>query len=158
MADSIRKQITDAVMQRLNGGPMPHAPSIASGKINKSRRIPVGRHDLPMYCVFFVQETPAPVGGDRRRPVILDRKLLIEIRILVEGTDDDADVHCQWVIARLGSGDPIKAADGTVLTMAISEAETLFEPLEGSEGVVTVTSIRWTVEYRTNPADITRLS
>ncbi len=44
------------------------------------------------------------------------------------------------------------------LTMAISEGETLFEAVEGSEGKVTGTYIRWAVEYRTNPADITRLS
>jgi hypothetical protein len=157
MADSIRKRITDAVLVMLDGNPAPGAPALASGRINKSHRIPVGRHEIPMYCVYFLHEAPTPAGNPRR-PVILDRKLLIETRIIVHGTDDDADQHCQWVISRLGTGQPVTASDGTALTMAISEAETIFEPLEGSEGVVTVTSIRWTVEYRTNPADITRLS
>ncbi len=31
--------------------------------------------------------------------MILDRTLLIETRIIVHGTDDDADQHCQWVIS-----------------------------------------------------------
>jgi hypothetical protein len=151
MADSIRKQITDAILQRLAGGPVP------SRRINKNRRIPVGRHDLPMYSVYFVNDAPTPVGNPRK-PVILDRKLLVETRIIVEGDDDAADPHCQWVISQLGSGIPLKATDGTPLTMAIYEGETIFEPLEGSEGTILITAIRWTVEYRTKPGDITRMS
>ncbi len=61
MADSIRKRITDAVLELLDGNPAPDAPTIASGRINKNRKVPVGRHELPMYSVYFVQEAPKPV-------------------------------------------------------------------------------------------------
>jgi hypothetical protein len=151
MADSIRKLITDAILMRLTGGLVP------SKRINKNRRIPIGRHDLPMYSVYFIHEAPTPVGNPRK-PVILDRKLLVETRIIVEGDDDAADPHCQWIIEQLGSGEPLRDDDGNVITMAISESETIFEPLEGSEGSILITAIRWFVEYRTAPGDITRMS
>lgn len=157
MADSIRKRIVDAVMAMLDGSGQPGIPTVASGRVNKSRRLPVGRHEMPMYSVYFINEAPT-AAGNPRRPVILDRKLLIEVRIIVEGDDDAADKHVQWVTAKLGAAERIIAGDGTQLTLGVTETETLFEPLEGSEAKVTITSIRWMVEYRTNPADITRLS
>jgi len=157
MADSIRKQITDAILQRLDGAPMDNAPSIANKRINKNRSLPPNRNELPMYSVYFMHEAPKP-AGNMRRPVLLDRKLLIEVRVIVSGTDDDADPHCQWVTSRLGNGAQIQSQDGSNLTMSISELETIFDTLEGSEGKVTLTGIRWTVEYHTNPGDITRLT
>lgn len=157
MADSIRKLITDQVLQRLDGGPLSGSPTLAGGRINKNRSIPVGRDEMPMYSVYFIHEAPTPVGNPRR-PVIVDRKLTIETRIIVRGTDDDADPHCQWVTSQMGVGERLVATDGTRLTLSISEGETVFEALEGSEGKVTFTSIRWVIEYRTLPADITKVS
>jgi hypothetical protein len=156
VADSIRKRITDAIMALLDGGDTSNAPTIASGRINKNRRIPIGRDELPMYSVYFIHEAPTAVGNPRR-PVVLDRKLTIETRVIVQGNDDAADEHCVWVVSRLGGPDPLM--DGDVrLTLNISEAETLFEPLEGSEGKILIVSIRWIVEYKTLPADMTKVS
>lgn len=157
MADSIRKLITDQVLQRLDGGPLSDSPTLAGGRINKNRHIPIGRDEMPMYSVYFIHEAPTPAGNPRR-PVILDRKLTIEIRIIVRGNDDDVDPHCQWVTGQMGSAGRLIATDGMRLTLSISEGETVFESLEGSEGKVTITSIRWVVEYKTLPADITKVS
>lgn len=157
MADSIRKRIIDALMARLDDGPAEDSPSLADRRINKNRSIPIGKDELPMYSVYFIHESPTTVGNPRR-PVVLDRRLLLEVRVIVRGTDDDADPHCQWVTAQLASVDRLPQEDGTNLILNISEAETLFEPLEGSDGKITVTSIRWTVEYKTLPADMTKVS
>jgi hypothetical protein len=157
MADSVRKQIVDKIMQRLDGGPFSDAPTIYSGRLNKNRSIPIGRDELPMYSVYFIHEAPQAVGNPRR-PVILDRRLTIETRIIVRGTDDDADPHCQWVTSQLGNPEPITAPDGKRLTLSIAEGETVFAALEGSEGKVLNTAIRWVVEYKTLPADMTKVS
>lgn len=157
MADSIRKRITDEVMRLLDGGPLADAPGLRNGRVNKNRHLPLGRDEFPTYSVYFINDVPTATGNPRR-PVILDRKLMIEVRILVQGNDDDSDVHCQWVTAQLGGKERIIALDGTQLTMSITEAETVFVPLEGSEGKITNTAIRWIVEYKTLPADITKVS
>jgi hypothetical protein len=157
VADSIRKQITDSILALLDDGDTSNAPTIDSGRINKNRRIPIGRDELPMYSVYLIHEAPTPVG-QQRRPVVLDRKLTLEVRVIVQGNDDDADEHCQWVTAQIGGAGQLPGQDGKNLVLNISEAETLFEPLEGSEGKITVTSIRWVVDYKTLPADMTKVS
>jgi hypothetical protein len=157
VADSIRKQITDEILSLLDGGDTSNAPTLDSGRINKNRHIPIGRDELPMYSVYFIHESPTPVG-QQRRPVVLDRKLIVEIRIIVQGNDDAADEHCQWVTAQIGGNSRLIGSEGKQLSISISEAETLFEPLEGSDGKITVTSIRWVVDYRTLPADMTKVS
>jgi hypothetical protein len=155
MADSIRKLITDEIMRLLDGGPLHSSPSLRLGRVNKNRHLPIGRDELPMYSTYFIHEAPTTVG-DPRRPMILNRKLTVETRIIVHGNDDDADPHCQWVVAQLGGAERLIGLDGTRLTMSISEGETIFGPLEGSDGKVSITTIRWVVEYKTLPADITK--
>jgi hypothetical protein len=141
----------------LDGGPLSDSPGLRGGRVNKNRHLPIGRDELPTYSVYFIQEDPSPAGNPRR-PVVIERKLTIETRIIVHGDDDAADPHCQWVTAQLGGAERLIGVDGTQLTMSISEGATVFSPLEGSEGKVTETAIRWTVEYKTLPADITKVS
>ena len=157
MASSIRKLITDIVLRLIDGGPLEDYPVLKGGRVDKNRHLPIGRDEFPRYSVYFIHESPRPVGNPRR-PVILDRTLTIETRILVFGNDDEADQHCQWIISKLGGAEHLIGMDGTRLTLNISEGETVFAPLEGSEGKITNTTIRWVIEYKTLPADITKVS
>lgn len=154
---SIRKRIVDACMARLGGdATMPMPTGLGPVDINKNRTHAIGPGELPMYSVYFLHELPHPIGGDKRRPVLLNKHITVETRIITDGTDDDADAHAIWVTNRMASADRLPQPDGTNLTLAITEAETFFETLEGSEEERTVTRIQWTVEYQTRPNDITR--
>lgn len=158
MADSIRKRIVDQLMARLAGDvDTPRPDALGSANINKNRGTAIGKDEMPMYSIYFLSDPPKP-AGNMRHPVLQDRKLLIEVRVIVLGTDDDADPHCQWVTNRLATADRLPQDDGTNLALGIMENETLFEPLEGAIDEMTVTKIRWTVEYKTRPEDITKVS
>lgn len=158
MADSIRKRVVDALIRRLQGDEVTPLPAwLDPACINKNRSIPIGKDELPMYSIYFLNDPPTPIGN-ARRPVVMDRRLLIEIRVIVSGTDDDADPHCQWVTSRMASAGQLPQDDGSNLALAIMESETIFEPLEGAIEEMTVTKMRWTVEYKTLPADMTKVS
>lgn len=156
MADSIRKLSTDAIMALLAGNadtPMPTA--LGKVLINKNRRLPIGDKEMPMFSVYFVHNAPKPVG-DPRRPMINQNILTIAVRLIVAGNDDDTDPYCQWETAQLGGAERLTDSTGRQITMSITEGETLFEAMEGTDGKVTTVTTNWAIEYKTLPADITR--
>lgn len=153
MADSIRKRIVDAVIARLGGDGLP--PELAGVKISKNRNAPLAPADLPAYAVYFLHNAPKAIGDPRRATLNLNTTT-IEVRVIVNGNDDEADAHCQWIAACLGSADRLVDTDGTQLALSVVEAETFFETLEGSKEERTVTRNQWVVEYQSLRADMTR--
>jgi hypothetical protein len=156
---SIRKRITTLMLQRLAGDdetPLP--PWLGAVKMSKNRSTAIAADEMPMYSVYFVNDQPTAVGADPRRAVLVKRNLLIEARIIVKGNDDDADPHCIWVTDRMVGADQCIDQEGNKLALSVVEAETPFEPLEGTQGEVVTTKIRFLVEYTTHRKDITRTS
>ena len=161
LSPSIRKLIVDQLMLRLAGtadSPMPE--QLGQVAINKNRGTAINATELPMYSVYFLHDVPTPVGASKYRPVLQNRAIKIEVRIIVQGTDDDADAHCVWVTQQIASADQILdvTGDGKPLALGVAEAETPFEPMEGSQSETTVTKIRFVIDYKTHPVDITRQS
>ncbi len=155
---SIRKRITDLMLARLAGDDTAPMPAyLGAVKMSKNRSMPVAADEMPLYSVYFVSDQPTPVG-DPRRAVLVTRKLIIEARIIVQGTDDESDPHCIWVTDRMVSADRCVDGDGNQLALSVTESDTPFEPLEGAQHEVTVTRIRFVVEYKTNRIDITKVA
>ena len=156
MASSIRRRIVDALMARLGGTPsLPRPARLEVAKITKNRTSPISQSDLPTYSVYFLHNMPKAIG-DPRRAMVNQNHLTIEVRVIVDGNDDQTDAHCQWVTACLGSADRLPQPDGSDLTNSIVEGETFFESLEGSQEERTVVKMQWTVEFQSLKADMTR--
>ena len=156
MSDSIRKRITDQLLARLSGeATVPRPIGLGNVKLTKNRSSPVGPSDLPTYSVYFLHNMPKPIG-DPRRAVLNQNHLVVEVRIIGNGNDDALDAHCQWVQLRMGTADRLYQPDGSHLCLSITEGETFFESLEGSEEERTVVRQQWVVEYQTLKADLTR--
>ncbi len=158
MSDSIQKRIVDALMVRLAGDVDNTPPAgISATSVTKNRTTRIGHDDLPTYSVYFIKQSPPEGVGQRYAPVVMNRALMVEVRAVVPGDDDDLDLHMQWITKRMSTAGRL-IVDGLAqgLMKGIVEAESFAVPLEGSEGKVLEWTSRWLVEFTTLPADITQ--
>ncbi|WP_263418674.1 hypothetical protein [Terriglobus albidus] len=155
MADSIKKQIRQALMARLYAAGAP--AGITSDTVLAQRTRPKAITSLPSYSIFFAHEAdPKPVGHPRQ-PVRLDRVMTIVVRIAVVGEDDAIDVHEQWVVKQLASAWRLVSAQYQHgLIMSITEGASKWNAVEDASATITELDKQWHVEYSTLPDDITK--
>lgn len=146
MSASITKQITSAVVTLLRTG----APSGVS--VDKSRKAAYGENELPRYSVYLIHEQPKAIGNPRA-PALMMRNLTLEIRLTAAGTDDDADDHRVWVVSQMGNAGRLGG-----LVKNISESETAWDMAEGTDSEFTVCTVRYVIEYGTDPIDLTKVA
>lgn len=158
MADSVYKQIVDALMARLAGdGTATPPPGIDAGSITKNRTTRIDSRKLPTYSVYFVKHAEPQAVGLRYSPTVMNRTGMVEIRALVQGDDDDLDPHMQWITQQMASaGRLVHPGFAQGLIKGVIEGESMTGPLEGAEGKVIEWTSRWYVEFTTLPADITK--
>jgi len=144
MAQSITQRIIQAVVDVLTNA----APQ--GTNVKKGRKTPVNESALPLVQVYWHIENTHGVGNPRR-PMLMTRNLVLEIKFSVAGDDEEFDAGRQWIVAALWNADTLGG-----LIKNITEAETV-PCLEDSSVNQTITAgaIRYAVEYTTLPGDIT---
>jgi hypothetical protein len=144
MAQSITQRIIDAVIAALKTA----AP--VGRKVRKGRKSPQNESQMPMVQVYWHQETPVGVGNPRK-PMMMTRHMVLELKVTVAGEDDAFDIERQWVVAAMWNAGTL---DG--LAKNISEAETVpFLEESSVNDSITAGAIRYAVEYATLPGDLT---
>ncbi len=143
MPASITKQIIDKVTATLKAA----APDGVT--VEKGRKAPVDEQDCPKVQVYWHHEQPSPIGNPRK-PILLSRSLVLEVKITVAG-DDEFDTQRQWVVATLWMAGNLGG-----LVKNLSEAETVPYIEDSSvNDSITAGAIRYAVEYTTLPGDLT---
>jgi hypothetical protein len=147
MADSITLRILTAVYDALSAA----APDATT--VRKGRKSPSSEAKCPMVQVYWHIEQNVGVGNPRR-PMLMTRNLVMEIKITVVGEDEDFDAQRQWVVAALWNAGNLGG-----LVKNLSEAETIPVIDDSSvSGSMTAGAIRYAVEFTTSPGDITAVN
>ena len=143
MAASIPQRIIDAVTTALTDA----APQGVT--VKKGRKAPTSEKSLPCVQVYWHHEAASGIG-DPRKPMLMSRHMVLEIKVTVAGEDEDFDTHRQWIVAAMW-----KAGNLGGLAKNVSEAETIPYLEDSSEsGTLTASAIRYAVEYTTAPGDL----
>jgi hypothetical protein len=144
MAASISQRIIDAVLAALTSA----APPSVTAK--KGRKAPKNEPPVANVQVYWHHEAASGIG-DPRKPMLMNRHMVLEIKVTVPGDDQDFDAQRQWIVAAMWS-----AGNFGGLAKNVSEAETIPYLEDSSEsGTLTASAIRYAVEYTTAPGDLT---
>jgi hypothetical protein len=142
MAQSITQRIIDAVVAAL----MAAQPDGVT--VKKGRKAPTNIDQLVQ--VYWHIEHSVGITNPRR-PALMTRNMVLEIKVTVAGDDEAFDVQRQWIVVALWNAGNLGG-----LVKNLSEAETI-PYLEDSsvDGTITASAIRYAVEYTTLPGDLT---
>jgi hypothetical protein len=144
MAASLAQRIIDAVQAALTSG----APQGVS--VKKGRKAPKNEPKAAHVQVYWHHEASSGIG-DPRKPMLMNRQMVLEIKVTVPGEDEDFDAQRQWIVAAMW-----RAGNLGGLAKNVSEAETIPYLEDSSEsGTLTASAIRYAVEYTTAPGDLT---
>jgi hypothetical protein len=144
MGASITQQVMNTVTTTLQGS-APDGVAVAKG-----RKTAINEGSLPEVLVYWHQESIVPVGNPRR-PSMLTRNLILEVKLTVNGTDEDWDFYRQWIIAAMWNAGTLGG-----LVKNLSEGETVpYLDDSSASGPLTSGAIRFAVEYTTLPGDLT---
>jgi hypothetical protein len=141
---SIPQRIIDAVKTALTDA----APQDVT--VKKGRKAPKNEPKVAHVQVYWHHEAASGVGNPRK-PMLMSRHMVLEIKVTVPGEDEDFDVHRQWIVAAMWNAETLGG-----LAKNVSEAETIPYLEDSSEsGALTASAIRYAVEYTTAPGDLT---
>lgn len=149
MADHARKQIRDAILERLAGLPTT-GDRVFTGRVH-----PVQRAEKPLLLLWSREEPAAP--GSSGRPVLLERTYTLVVEALAENADpaaleDTLDRIAAEVEAALG-GDPHLGGLATDMQLVRTDWD-----FDGSGAVPNARiGLGWQVLYRTAENDATAI-
>ena len=144
MAESIAQKIMDMTKTTLADA----APEGVT--VKKGRKAPKNEPKTAHVQVYWHHEAASGIGNPRK-PMLMSRHMILEIKVTVPGEDEDFDTHRQWIVAAMWNAGNLGG-----LAKNVSEAETIPYLEDSSEsGTLTASAIRYAVEYTTAPGDLT---
>lgn len=150
--DGYKPSITEQVIQKVQEIlELPGAPEEA--KVNRARKAAVSVKECPMYSLYAGREDVIPKGSDQYRPTLLQIPFTFDVLVRVAGDDSDVDVHRVWIHKGIMSRPSL---DNLVMGVKYEGSEWSSE--EGTDGTITTCLMHFSVEFTTNPRDLTRKS
>jgi hypothetical protein len=149
---SIREQIAAAIVAAVSG---PGAP--AGLTVHRERTRPVENEQLPAILIYFEDEQPEPLAGQKFRAPLTERSLgvVAEIRVVPTGgqaPDEAADSLYVWLIQAVGADESFGG-----LAMGVTEGPVKWFSKE-ADAIYAGAAVHFIVHYRTKRLDPTAKS
>lgn len=141
---SIREQLVDAVVALLQ---------IQGVTVHRERTRPIEDETLPAILLYFEDEDPAPLGSERRAPLV-ERSLQVVVECRAEAIggkspDQTLDPLLVWTAQQLLQNETIGG-----LANGVAEGRTSWSSKESGTTLASSTSL-YTIRYRTSRLDPT---
>lgn len=155
---SIRQQIAAAIVAAVSGtGKLGAATKPANLHIHRERTRPIEKDDLPAILLYFEDEQPEPLAGQKFKAPLTERSLNVvaEIRVIPDASqapDEAVDAFYVWLMQSLGADETFGG-----LAMGITEGPVKWFSKE-ADVIYAGAALHLAVHYRTTRLDPTTKS